>query len=67
MAYIINLGRNEIELVGINKNVVYSYNRYDFRQPDDLESEEDFKSLLDELKSVHPDLKDEEVYLMLQA
>ena len=67
MAYVINLGRNEIELVGINKNVVYSYNRYDFRQPDDLESEEDFKSLLDELKSVHPDLKDEAVYLMLQA
>ena len=51
MAYVINLGRSGIELVGINKNVVRSYNRYDFRQPDDLESEEDFKSLLDELKS----------------
>ena len=67
MAYVINLGRSGIELVGINKNVVRSYNRYDFRQPDDLESEEDFKSLLDELKSAHPDLRDEGVYLMLQA
>ena len=67
MAYVINIGRSEIELVGINKNVVRSYNRYDFRQPDDLKSEEDFKSLLDELKSAHPYLKDEAVYLMLQA
>lgn len=67
MAYVINLGRSGIELVGINKNVVRSYNRYDFCQPDDLKSEEDFKSLLDELKSAHPDLKEEAIYLMLQA
>ena len=67
MAYVMNLGRSGIELVGINKNVVHSYNRYDFRHPDDLKYEDDFKSILDELKSAHPDLKDEAVYLMLQA
>ena len=67
MAYVINLGRSGIELVGINKNVVHSYNRYEFCQPDKLQSEDGFKLILDELKSAHPDLKDEAVYLMLQA
>lgn len=67
MAYVLNLGRNGIELVGIDKNVIRSYNSYDFREPEDLKSEENFKSLLDELKEAHPDLKDEAVYLLVQA
>lgn len=67
MAFVICLGRKAIELVGIDKNVVRSYHNYAFRQPEDLSSEENFKSLLEELKDAHPELKDEAVYLLLHA
>lgn len=67
MAYVISLGRSGIELVGIEKNTVHFYKKYDFRQPEDLKSEENFKSLIDELKESHPILKDEAIYLLLHA
>lgn len=67
MAYVISLGRSGIELVGIEKNTVHFYKQYDFRQPEDLKSEENFKSLIDELKESHPVLKDEAIYLLLHA
>lgn len=67
MAYVISLGRSGIELVGIEKNTVHFYKPYDFRQPSELKSEDDFKSLLEELKESHPVLKDEAIYLLLHA
>lgn len=67
MAFVICLGRKGIEVVGIDKNVVRSYDNHLFRQPEDLSSQEDFKSLLEELKDAHPELKDEAVYLLLHA
>lgn len=67
MAYVISLGRSGIELVGIEKNTVHFYKPYDFRQPSELKSEDDFKLLLEELKESHPVLKDEAIYLLLHA